>query len=263
MIFPTTYTSFTIPTGAGPGTTRVVLNSQGQLISFYNPQPLPDVRDVFAALWQGELWLGAQTASGNADFSSAGGVVFDASGGVDFVTLRIISPKNNASNNRAAFQLSSGNAAGTNSVFATLTDTLGTKSCNLVISGTIAASDNAGNTLGWQAPSYGTNWSGSTTFNGSINWATMKYRITPFNTVQIYGCFKAGAVVPVNPVFQLTGIYSTTGQWPILVSRNNAGTITTFYAQISAAGNFNIIAATGGGIAANNEYLINTEIPLD
>lgn len=67
---PNFFTSFTIPTGAGPGTSRIVLTSDGKLISYDNT----DTPNTFAALFNGKFFFGPQTVAHEADFPHSGSI---------------------------------------------------------------------------------------------------------------------------------------------------------------------------------------------
>lgn len=110
-------------------------------------------------------------------------------------------------------------------------------------------------------PAFNANWAGATTFNGTANWGTFQYRKTAENEVKVIGCFTAalgaGAAILKFP----TG-FVPTQQWPIWIQRNNAGTLSGFNGEVGPSGNFNILAGSGGGMAAGNEYLVNATYPL-
>lgn len=67
MKFPPFFTTFTIPNGAGSGTSRIVLYSNGALISY----DVPD--QTYVALFDGQIFMGPMTnpTFGDADFSHA------------------------------------------------------------------------------------------------------------------------------------------------------------------------------------------------
>lgn len=118
--------------------------------------------------------------------------------------------------------------------------------------------------VSWEVPSYNTNWSGSTTFNGSTNWGTLRYRIDAEDNLWLLGAFKAGSTAPGLTVFNIaeTNWHPATQQPVLVQQRTSAGAITMAFAQISAAGNLNIITATGLSVAAGTEYLINAKVPI-
>lgn len=119
----------------------------------------------------------------------------------------------------------------------------------------------------WQIPGVGgvaafnANWSGSTTFNGTANWGTFQYRKTAEDEVWMLGCFKAAAGAGAA-VLKFPADFTPQAQWPIWIQRNNAGTLSSFNAEVGPSGNFNILAGSGGGMAAGNEYLVNAKFPL-
>lgn len=286
MEFPQQFPSLTIPTGAGPGQQRITINDgqDGAILVYDNTGALivsiasaAGVDSQGTAYQAGVTIYSATTAinllANDGTWTAADGskVVVEAGAGAsifflpqtsvqgpwfdgEIVTdigggghpgLQLFSPSSQVNATNASIELQ----GGSNSSPAT---NILMQATNISINGDT-----------WHAPSYGTNWSASTTFNGSTNWGALRYRKSAENRLVIIGGFKAGAVLPANPVFTLSAPYVPAGQWPILAYRNNGGTITGFYVAISAAGNFNIMAATGGGIAVNNEYLVMGEIPLD
>lgn len=87
---PNFFTSFTIPTGAGPGTSRITLTSDGKLISYDNT----DSPHTFAALFNGQFFFGPQTGPGEADFTRAGSIGYgELFPPFDFPVGLFISPK--------------------------------------------------------------------------------------------------------------------------------------------------------------------------
>ena len=115
----------------------------------------------------------------------------------------------------------------------------------------------------WQTPSYGTNWSASTTFNGNAGIHPLQYRLDAEDNVNVVGAFKAGASVPVNPVFNLPSAYRPQNAMPMWCQRNNGGVITTGSIYVNSNGNFDLFGSMGLGIAANNEYLVSGTFPLN
>lgn len=82
MEFPVSYSSFTVPTGAGIGESRTVLYQNGNLISyFYGPG---QTSGKFVAMSQGQLFLGTANAnnpSSEADFGDAASITAVFTGG--------------------------------------------------------------------------------------------------------------------------------------------------------------------------------------
>lgn len=116
----------------------------------------------------------------------------------------------------------------------------------------------------WQVPAYSSaNWLDSTTFNGSTNWGPLRLRKDAEDNLHFSGCFKSGAVAPSLTVLTLPVGYRPQRQEPIWVQRWNsvAATMTAGYGQITPAGNFNLLTATGLSVVANNEYLVQGVIP--
>jgi hypothetical protein len=114
----------------------------------------------------------------------------------------------------------------------------------------------------WQAPSYGTNWASSTTFNTSTNWAPLQFRRDAEDNLVVTGAFKSGAVAGGVTVFQFPVGYRPNKQFAVPITKNAGGTITTGFAQISGSGNFNLPTALGITPTANAEYIVNGVVPL-
>lgn len=116
---------------------------------------------------------------------------------------------------------------------------------------------------GGTAPAFNTNWATSTTFNGSTNWAPLQFQRTAHGRGALTGCWKAGATAPGLSVFNLPGSYRPAVQQPVWIERKTGtSTISGFFGQVSTAGNLNIVTQTGGGVAANDEFMIQAEYPL-
>lgn len=116
---------------------------------------------------------------------------------------------------------------------------------------------------GWQTPTYNTNWLPSTTFNLSTGNIPLQYCIDGEDNLFIGGCFKAGGTLPGAVAFTLGTTYAPiNGNLWVDATRNNAAVLTRFQIQISG-GNFNVVAAGGGGIAVGNEYWVPFQkVPL-
>lgn len=101
MEFPTFFNTLTIPSGAGAGTSRIVITANGELISFGDP---PDASgDFFISLKNGGLWFGLQNPVGTADYTHAGAVGLSFAAGHATVTLQ--SPFDATAPNATAIQL--------------------------------------------------------------------------------------------------------------------------------------------------------------
>lgn len=130
---------------------------------------------------------------------------------------------------------------------------------DIALSGNVIKTANGGTFETNHTPTYNTNFSGSTTFNGSTGWSHVTFRKNATDSVTIAGAFTATAAWVVgNGVtpFVMPAGFAPAFQWPIHVERNNAAVQTNFAAQLTTAGSFNLISNTGGGVAANNEFLI-------
>ena len=115
------------------------------------------------------------------------------------------------------------------------------------------------------APAYGTNWSGSTTFNGTTTATALRYRLDAEDNLWIIGCFKAGAVAPGQTVFTLPAAYTinATNMFDqIFCLKNAAGTLTPGMIRIGSNGNVDVLSALGTGITTNAEYYVNGKVPL-
>lgn len=113
----------------------------------------------------------------------------------------------------------------------------------------------------WQTPSYNTNWSASTTFNGLTSLRSLTYRRDTSDNLWMVGCFKAGGTLPSSSVFLLPAAYRPVAQQLFPLLRNNAAAISGGGAMISSSGNFNVFS-NASGIAINNEYMVDAVIPL-
>jgi hypothetical protein len=109
---------------------------------------------------------------------------------------------------------------------------------------------------------YTAGWSGSTAYNGSLNWDALTYERKDNGYGSLTGCFTAASGAG-NTVFMLPVGYRPTRQIPVWIERNAGGVNSGFMGQVTPAGNLNIPAQTGGGVASGNQYLINAEFPLN
>lgn len=132
---------------------------------------------------------------------------------------------------------------------------------SLHVTGAVVKTDHSQVAYTWQTPPYNANWSGSTTFNGTANWAPLQYRLDAEDNVWLVGCFKS-ATGAGSAVFKLPAPYAPLAQWPTWIQRNNAGALSSFNGEVGPSGNFNILAGSGGGMANGNEFLINAKFPL-
>lgn len=114
----------------------------------------------------------------------------------------------------------------------------------------------------WQAPSYGANWSGSTSFNGNAV-RTLKYRLDAEDNVAFQGCFAAGATLPANPVFNVPVPYRPASAMTMTVWKNAAGTLSQGLLYIATSGNVDLFASLGNTITASAQWIVNGRIPLD
>lgn len=147
--------------------------------------------------------------------------------------------------------------------FVEVFDGLGTSMVDFRVSGAAVKTDLFSTPLTWQTPSYNTDWSGSTTFNGLTGWGTLQYRLDAEDNLWLIGCFKAGATAPSNPVFVLpSGYRPKTASWPVPLLTLQGSTLFSGMAYISTTGNVDIFTGINSPGAANNEYLINGKVPI-
>lgn len=116
-------------------------------------------------------------------------------------------------------------------------------------------------TTTWQTPTYNTNWAGSTTFNGSANWGTFKYRFDSEDNVWFLGAFRTTANA-ATPVFTLPAAYRPQSQWPIPCQQSNSGTLSYISLSVGSSGNVHVLSDVGGDTTSGNEYLVNGKFPL-
>lgn len=86
MEFPPSFNTFTIPNGAGPTDSRIVLYENGELVSY----DLDDTPPRFVALFHGQVLVGPLNPDGTADGPDAGGFLWTMNGGIP--ALLIVSP---------------------------------------------------------------------------------------------------------------------------------------------------------------------------
>jgi hypothetical protein len=144
-----------------------------------------------------------------------------------------------------------------------LADGAGSSAMDILVSGSVIKTTNAGVVYTWQTPSYGTNWAGSTSFNGNVGYHALQYRLDGMNNLHIIGCFAAGAIAPSNPVFTLPAGYRPAGAQPLWTQRNSGGTLSSGHMFVGTSGNVNVISGGGLGIAANDQFVCSGVIPLN
>jgi hypothetical protein len=142
-------------------------------------------------------------------------------------------------------------------------DHQGVREVDAYLSGDWFKTSNTGVPLGVLNPTLNANWSQATTFNGSTGWDVFSVIRLPTNAIHIYGAVKSAAGAGAT-ICNLPAEYRPLfGQEPVPVLRNNAGVISSYMMGLSTSGNLNNLAATGGGMAAGNEFLFNAIIPLN
>lgn len=95
MIFPTTFNTLVIPTGAQPGTARIEIDSEGNLISYSDGF---GTDAFFTALSGGAINLGPLNNDGSADFTDSGRIVYDNLSPAHLAFESPTDPDNNVTN---------------------------------------------------------------------------------------------------------------------------------------------------------------------
>lgn len=132
----------------------------------------------------------------------------------------------------------------------------------VVKSNTTATAAEVWQVAGGNGAAYNTNWSASSTFNGSTGWPGLQYRKDAEDNLVFTGCFKSAATAGGTSVVTLPAAFRPKVQWPVMVQKNVGGTLSTGMGQISAGGNLNLLSGSGVAPAASAEYLISGSIPL-
>lgn len=96
MIFPTTFNTLTIPTGAQPGTARIVIDSEGDLISYSDGF---GTDGFFTEITGGAILQGPLNADGSADEADAGRIVYDNLSPAHMTIESPLDPDNNVNSN--------------------------------------------------------------------------------------------------------------------------------------------------------------------
>lgn len=140
----------------------------------------------------------------------------------------------------------------------------GSQPCNTRISGSVIKTDNFGNSLQWQTPSYAASWGGTTTFNGSTPFNALRYRIDAEDNLWIQGAFTATAAGAGGVVFALpAGSFNPNGQMGFPVIEHQAsGTFQTGLGYVSTAGNFHIDLTMNFTRNSGDQYYVNGKVPL-
>jgi hypothetical protein len=118
----------------------------------------------------------------------------------------------------------------------------------------------------WQTPTYGSGWSAATAVGTLTPMPALRYRLGIEDTLILEGSFTAASTgTPVSAVVTLpTGYRPTANSAPFPVAcRTSAGTVTTMWMYLSAAGNLNINSQTGSSVTLGATYsLPRTHISL-
>ena len=115
----------------------------------------------------------------------------------------------------------------------------------------------------WLAPSYATNWAGSTTFGTLTNIQTLQYRADPLDNVVVGGAFAAGATAPGTAIMSVGAAYTPKKRYALPIVRLSAGVVTSGMCYLSQTGNLALDSQLGPVVAASAVYIIPpTAIPL-
>lgn len=271
---PNFFTSFTIPTGAGPGTSRIVLSSDGSLISYDNT----DVPNTFAALFNGQFFFGPQTVAKAADFTQAGtiGYTIIFPGTVNAAAALFDSPIQGAINLQSELLMFPGNNDPIACPFFLLHEKTSTTVASASITGawTQAPADpNAFGPYGWfSAPVSAANW--------AVDLGNpLRYRHRAEDDVEWVGELQysganvaaAGGTIITDPTIDAT--YHPKFNHYITVSHLTSGRVqknTSATAIIRTDGRLSIIWGDGvagtahdvNGLATGDIFSIQCRIPL-
>lgn len=270
MQFPITYSTFTVPTGAQSGTTRVVLNSNGQIISYNNPTPDLEYNETFSALWMGAVYAGVQNNTDGADFTHAGSMAFLNRFGGTFPVLRITSVTTAANTDAAVMDMvPAGQTGSAANVY--FLDANAATSCNMNCSGFISVVSNDASTSfnpvivgsGGSAPSYNTNWASNNAYGSLGTVETLRFELMATGHVHVHGAFKTGSSAPAsNTIFTLGNPYIplTTKMftWHARIAPNSNETIGT--GSVSTSGAFALSSTNTGStspLVANSTFWVD------
>jgi hypothetical protein len=115
----------------------------------------------------------------------------------------------------------------------------------------------------WHAPSYGANWSGTTTF-GTISGGlgTLRYRMDAEDNLWILGTAVAAAGASTT-LFNMAAPYRPKTNYPFPVAWISSGGVAgNAWAYVSTAGNLNLNSQLGSAVTAGTAYTFNGKIPL-
>lgn len=182
-------------------------------------------------------------------------------------TLQFTSPESGAQSDPLVTTMYGGTPATATGQISTprlkLVDQASSSAADLLLSGSVIATDLTGVPVTWQAPSYGTNWSASTTFNGTTGIQPLQFHLDGQNRMYAVGAFKAGAVAPSDPVAVLpVGYFNPNETLLIPAMINNAGTVTAGAIRVTNAGHFDVTGSTNTPIVAGAEYWVNGDCIL-
>jgi hypothetical protein len=264
-------TSFTIPTGAGPGTSRIVLTSDGKLISYDNV----DVPNTFAALFNGKFFFGPQTAGHAADFTNAGSIGYSIDGSLAIAIFTSpLSPF-------GAFPAQLLLVSGDNTPLGAPSVSLAALSAATAINGNITGAWRMARTevggfaeYGWfTAPVIAANWDVNVAAN------PLRYRHRAEDDVEwtgevVYtGANVAAAGGTILTDFPIDTTYNPTMNYTVPVAHLTTGRVvknTNATAIIRTDGRFSIIwsdaagtAHDANGLATGDIFCVNARVPLD
>ena len=162
----------------------------------------------------------------------------------------------------------SGGLSGTTSPFVQLLDGLGTSPVDLLLSGNVIKTDNSGAPENWHVVGttgqlFQTNWTTTTTFNGSGNYGgTLRFRKDGEDNLIFDGIWAAGGSAPGTTVFTLPVGYRPKATGRVWTQEANGGVLTSGYSTVDTSGNFNVRTASGLTLAANATYQCSGFVPL-
>lgn len=219
--------------------------------------------DQFANINQGNIFLGALGAGAVPDTTDAAQIFPSPT----LAELSIRSGITASSPDPAFLQLwggAAGQATGSATApFAELVDFAHTSAVDLHLSGSVISTDDTGAAHTWQTPAYNTNWSAATSFNGTLGYHALQYRLDAENNLHIIGCFQAGASLPTDPVFTLPAGYRPSAAQPLWGMCSNSGSPLSGHVVVGSSGAFDLHTANGLPIQASATYVVSGVIPLN
>lgn len=220
-------------------------------------------------------WVSGQMKSGSWDQTNAGSIqVLDADPGIglQIANMTFQTPVNTAFLDGIEAIWSSGaggqaTGSGTNPQML-ITDRLGTSAVDQLLSGTVIKTTNNGTaekwiTVGSASAPFATNWTTTTTFNGSGNYGgTLRFRKDAQDNLLFDGIWAAGGTAPATTVFQLPAGYRPKATGRVWIQEASGGVLSSGYGTVDTSGNFNVRTSSGLTLAANATYQCSGFVPL-